>query len=419
MIASGTGLAGEDDDDPLLRPAWEETEDETDGDLGLRRPLTHPASLQDPSTTADAWRALLLPLCTATDLLARLDARAEAATTGVREGLIARLAYLEASGFLAHAHAWAHQLDLALRERGLTASAALAAAGVPDRALPQTFASTGDPRTWMDPAFDELAASDAALAAALALARALHGLAGKGGGAAFSHASAAAATLRTLGASQLDPVAFTAWWDAATPKPVVHQRRFGRRREEEIALPLPPLLAAAQAAQSWMEAGLTDAPMPAQALLLSATILARSGILRVVCLPVWTAYPAVGFGDRATLPTLRSDAADRLIGGGVPITWPFAFLHLVAESARMGLRELDRLDAVAEKGRALAARADKRSRLPDAVDALLHTPVLTPMALAACLKVAPQTATAVLRTLQDEGVVREVTRRGRFRAFAM
>jgi ribosomal protein S25 len=66
-----------------------------------------------------------------------------------------------------------------------------------------------------------------------------------------------------------------------------------------------------------------------------------------------------------------------------------------------------------------AARADKRSRLPDAVDALLRTPVLTPIALAARLKVAPQTATAVLRTLRDEGVVREVTRRGRFRAFAM
>ena len=33
-MGSGTGLAGEDDDDPLLRPTWEETEDETD-ELGL------------------------------------------------------------------------------------------------------------------------------------------------------------------------------------------------------------------------------------------------------------------------------------------------------------------------------------------------------------------------------------------------
>lgn len=119
---------------PGKRPA-----DETDVDLGLRRPLAHPASLQDPSTTADAWRALLLPLCTATDLLARLDARAEAATAGIREGLIARLAYLEAAGFLAHAHTWAHPLDLALRERGLTASAALAARADKRSRLPEAI----------------------------------------------------------------------------------------------------------------------------------------------------------------------------------------------------------------------------------------------------------------------------------------
>jgi hypothetical protein len=168
-----------------------------------------------------------------------------------------------------------------------------------------------------------------------------------------------------------------------------------------------------------MEAGLTDSPTPAQALLLSAAILARAGSLRAACLPVWAAYPAVGFGDRAALPGLRSDAADRLVGWGVPITWPLAFLHLVAESARMGLRELAWLDAAAEKGRALAARADKRSRLPGAIEALLRNPALTPNALAAELRIAPQTATALLRELQARRLIREVTGRRRFRAFAM
>ena len=334
-----------------------------------------------------------------------------------RQPLIARLAYLEAAGFLAHAHTWAHPLDLALREHGLTASAAVAAAGAPDRALPQTFA-TGAP-AWADPPLDELAASDAAMTEALALARALHRLSGKRAGAAFPHATSVAETMRMLSASWLDPVEFTAWWDAIVPTPVARRRRFGRRREEGVAPPLPPLLAAAQAAESWMEAGLTDSPAPAQALLLSAAILARAGLLHAACLPVWAAYPAVGFGDRAALPTLRSDAADRLVDWGAPITWPLAFLHLVAESARMGLRELDRLDAAAEKGRALAARADKRSRLPGAIEALLRYPALTPTALAAELRVAPQTATALLRELQGRRLVREVTGRGRFRAFAM
>ena len=93
------------------------------------------------------------------------------------------------------------------------------------------------------------------------------------------------------------------------------------------------------------------------------------------------AYAAVGFGDRAALPTLRSDAADRLVGRDQPVTWPLAFLHLLAEGARAGLRTPT--EAVAEKGRGLAAGGDKRSRLPDAIDALLRSPVLTPKALAA------------------------------------
>src|SRR5262249_35055927 len=129
--------------------------------------------------------------------------------------------------------------------------------------------------------------------------------------------------------------------------------------------------------------------------------------------------PALGAGDRSALPTLRSDAADRLLASGQRVTWPLTFLHLVAESARMGLRELDRLEAAAEKGRDLVAAAGARSRLPSAIDALLRTPVLTPKALAAKLGIAPQTATALLRALEGRGVVREITGRGSFRAFAI
>ena len=88
-------------------------------------------------------------------------------------------------------------------------------------------------------------------------------------------------------------------------------------------------------------------------------------------------------------------------------------------SRKAGLRELDRLEAAAEQGRGVVAGGDKRSRLPDALDALLRTPALTPKALAARLKVAPQTGTALLRALEAKGVVREVTGRGSFRAFAI
>jgi DNA-binding MarR family transcriptional regulator len=45
--------------------------------------------------------------------------------------------------------------------------------------------------------------------------------------------------------------------------------------------------------------------------------------------------------------------------------------------------------------------------------------VLVPKALAARLGIAPQTGTPLLRALAAKGLVREVTGRGSFRAFAI
>jgi ribosomal protein S25 len=85
----------------------------------------------------------------------------------------------------------------------------------------------------------------------------------------------------------------------------------------------------------------------------------------------------------------------------------------------MGLRDLDRLQAAADKGRGDLAGVDRRSRLPAALEALLRAPLVTPKELAVKLRIAPQTATALLREMQGRGVAREVTGRGRFRAFAV
>jgi hypothetical protein len=185
---------------------------------------------------------------------------------------------------------------------------------------------------------------------------------------------------------------------------------------------LPPLLAIARAAEAFMEAAITTPAVPALAMV-AAMARCRAGTstaaAQTVFVPVWAAGPAIGFGDRHGLPGLRSDAADRLVGRHRAVTWPLAFLHLVAESAHMAARELDRLEAVAGQGRGLAAGLNRSARLPDALEALLRAPVLTPNALAARLKVAPQTATALLRELQGRGLVKELTGRGRFRAFAI
>jgi HTH DNA binding domain len=422
-MAGDNPFGDADDDADLLRPSWQDTPDETDTDRGVTwRP--RPATGQARPSNPDSWlsdaalAALLIPLCDATDALARLDARAAAAPDAVRDGLRARMATAEAAGWLAHAHAWVHPLDLSLRAAGLTASTALAAVGRGARSLPQTFAGAADPLDWADPPFDAMADGDRAIADALSLVRLLRRLPARPAAGPFATPATAAAALAPLGAGDLDPTRLAVWWAAHAPA-APPRRRYGSRAGEGTGEKMPPLLAVARAAQGWMEAGLGDRPDPLHALLAAIGRCGGAGPAHTVFLPVWAAYPAVGFSARDALPGLRSDAADRVAGRGRPVTWPLAFLHLVAESARMALRELDRLEAAAAQGRGVVAGGDKRSRLPDALDALLRVPALTPKALAARLKVAPQTGTALLRVLQGRGVVREVTGRGSFRAFAI
>jgi hypothetical protein len=282
--------------------------------------------------------------------------------------------------------------------------------------MPQTFADTAA-ADWDAVPLDAMADADRVLAEALALARLLCRLAGARGKHLFASAVATAEALAPFGGGALDPDRFEAW-RAAHAVPAPSRRQF-TRRGEGARPPMPPLLVAAQAAQAWMEHAITETAIAPAALLAAAGIAARSGVVRTVFLPVWAAWPAVGAGERDALPGLRSDAADRLLGRGMAVTWPAAFLHLVAEGARTGQRALDRLLVAAGKGRDLTAPCDRRSRLPDAVDALLRAPVLTPKALAARLRIAPQTGTALLRELAAAGLVREVTGRGSFRAFAL
>ena len=152
-------------------------------------------------------------------------------------------------------------------------------------------------------------------------------------------------------------------------------------------------------------------------------MLIGSGALRTVIPPLWAACPALGqrstVGGADALPQLRSDVAARLPQNPIAPGWLLAFLHLLAEGARIALRELDRLLETAERGRALIAGCDRRSRFPHALDAVLRAPVLTRKALAAELDIAPQTATALLRDLRGAKLATEVTGRRSFRAFAV
>ena len=190
------------------------------------------------------------------------------------------------------------------------------------------------------------------------------------------------------------------------------------RRQTSTSPALPPLLSAAAAARSWMEAGITPHPRASQALAVAALVLTRAEVLRAVPLPIWGAWPAVGQLNPGGLPRLQPKVA-AMVTGRESASWPVCFLHLVGESARAGLRELGRLEAAARKGAVLTVDLDARSRLADALDAALRVPALTARMLANRLRVTPQAATRLLTTLAEAGIVAEITGRRSFRAFAV
>ncbi|MGH7086858.1 MAG: hypothetical protein ACREFN_17920, partial [Acetobacteraceae bacterium] len=110
----------EEQEETWWQPAWES---DVEADLEPPGPFSPRRLPAEP----DDSHPLLAPLARAQDAVARLEARAEAASPAVAEGLRARMSYREAAGWLAHAHIWIHPQDLALRDANLTGSYGAAA----------------------------------------------------------------------------------------------------------------------------------------------------------------------------------------------------------------------------------------------------------------------------------------------------
>ena len=277
---SGTGQpvsrgAGGQAEEVSWRPVWE---DEA-GRAGRRRaalapaqPGASPAAHGSP-TGPPCWRRWPPPR---TPSPASTPAR-RAASPALREGLVARLAFAEAAGWLAAAadRAWIHPRDLALAEAGLLGDfSAAALGGRGAAALPATSGVLGTPGragALLAEAADRLP-DGATLAQGLALARALRRLASTGWDP-LASPEAAAAALAPLspegaGTLRLWPERFAAWRSAALAVPRPGQ-----------SPGLPPLLTTATAAAAWLTAeALEDSlPTPAQALLLAAAVARRRG----------------------------------------------------------------------------------------------------------------------------------------------
>jgi hypothetical protein len=83
------------------------------------------------------------------------------------------------------------------------------------------------------------------------------------------------------------------------------------------------------------------------------------------------------------------------------------FLECVTAVALVGLRELARLIEAEKKRENLGSTA--RSRLPDALDAMLRMPIVTPASLAASIRVTQRVSLNLLGRLTAAVIARKAT----------
>ncbi len=317
----------------------------------------------------------MIPLARAQDAVARLEAAVAAAPDAVAAGLRARLALFEAAGFLAHCGSAVHPHDLALREAHLTGSYTLAAlTGQLRVAAPWTTADGGGGAV----------ADDHLVADALAYARQWRRLAELATWLPLRSLESLTGPLSQLGAPLADDAPTRAWL---------------------AALPGPAVTAGLLAAARVMAAGLPGMPRADRLALgpsyVAAALWRRHGYGRGCALPFWAA------------PVSRIDALARQGGGD----FEQGYLDCVAEAARRGARELDRLHQAARRIATLPASA--RSQLQAAGAVALREPLITGRLLARQLDVSTRAGLDLAARLVAAGVLREMTGRIAWRAFAI
>ncbi len=360
----------EDEVEGLWRPPWQSDEDEPPGPPRRRQPA---------AAEPDFTHPLLTPLARAQDAVARLEARAAAASPAVAEGLRTRMSYREAAGWLSHAHVWIHPQDLALRDAGLTGSYGTAARlGHMANVLPATVAQGAD----MGAMASDIGI-DVTVDLALRFARLWRRLAEYRTWRPLADATSLLETLQSLG-FRSDAVTADVWLAS------VNARVEG-----------PALIRAGRAARNWINRPGGRDPLSLDGMLLAACLWREQGFGRPLALPFWSAGE-----QRHHRLSLR-----------VGLEWMAGYLDGVAAAARVGGDELARLQSAEEKGQTLVRTV--RSRLPAALEAMLRAPIVTARGLAKDLDVTSQAALGLLRQLREAGIIREATGRGSWRAFVV
>ncbi len=301
------------------------------------------------------------------------------ASSDVLEGVIARMAYKEASGWLATNHVWVHEADLALAENHHTMSvSSLLVTGKDLRlSLPNTFSAARD---------NALIPDDRYIDFALRLARYWRRLAEQKTWLDLSSMTPVQEVIEDLnGRCQVHVDDLEDWLGDA------------RRR----SIGTPPLLRAAAACRWWLNLpGATD-ELSIDGVFLGALVWRERAGKRVISLPFWTA------------PSSEIHALGKLTG----VKWTAGFLACVTQAARTAIFEAERL-AIAER-RAFGTKVTKRSSMSEALAFAVKSPVLTALRLAEALKISRQASSALIRRLVDDKIIREITGRDSWRAYTL
>ncbi len=299
----------------------------------------------------------------------------------VIEGLRARLSYLEAAGWLSHASVWIHPKDLALRDYGLVMSYGPAARG--DRlatVLPATVAQHADLENVVATGAIGL---DTAANRALTLARMWRRLGELRTWRPLADAEAVLKTLKSLGYGRSEDGVIEDWLAGV----------YGREQG-------PDLIRVGRASIDWMcQPGVRD--KDPDGMFLGVCLWCDENRNALIPLPFWSA----------------PEQYHHRLGLKTGLDWMAQFLECVTSAAQIGLHELARL-LEAEKKR-MDLQKTARSRLPDALDAVMRAPVVTAVSLAKSIQVTPRAALGLLGQLMAAGVVREATGRASWRAFAL
>jgi hypothetical protein len=229
----------------------------------------------------------------------------------------------------------------------------------------------------------EMAPSDILVNESLQLARLWRRIAELRSWRPLEDAGALRESLRALGCGALDDTEIADW--------------FGIIRGLDRG---PVLIRAGRAARDWLNRPGVEGHNPA-AFFVAACLWRKETTHSPIPLPVWSA------------PELYHHRLGLRIG----VDWMAQFLECVTAAAVTGLRELAGLLAAEKKREDLGGTA--RSRLPEALDAVLRTPVVTADSLAKILHVTPRAALGLLQQLMAASLVREATGRASWRAYSL